>query len=175
MPGEAELHATEHGLVPDGEGWFVLNAKDARWFYTDDLGVYCGFEGDPRFAELGINLNVLRPGEPMAMYHADKAQEDFLVLSGECVVIVNGEERPLRAWDLFHCPEGVPHVIVGAGDGPSLVLAAGARPGQGKLVYPVDEAALRHGAGVEEETSAPAEAYKRFTAPEPGPYRDGLP
>jgi uncharacterized cupin superfamily protein len=110
----------------------------------------------------------------MAMYHHENSQEDFLVLAGECVVIVEGEERPLRQWDLFHCPPGVPHTIVGAGDGPALVLAVGAR-GTGEeqgLAYPVDPVAQKHGAGVDKETSLPSEAYEGMThawrAYEPG-------
>jgi uncharacterized cupin superfamily protein len=97
------------------------------------------------------------------MYHRENEQEDFLVLSGECVLVIEGEERPLRAWDFVHCPAGTDHVIVGAGEAPALVLAVGARSGGGGLVYPVSEAAKRHGAGVERETSDPAEAYARFS------------
>src|SRR5207244_8308337 len=122
---EASLRETDHGLVPDGEGWFVVNAGDARWF-ENELGGYCGFEGQPRFSQLGINLNVLPPGKPMAMYHREGEQEDFLVLAGECVLVIDDEERPLNAWDFVHCPAGTDHVIVGAGDRPCLVLAVGA-------------------------------------------------
>src|SRR5438105_14714760 len=115
--------------MPGGDGWFVLNAQDARWL-VGELGAYCPFEGKgARFPQLGINLNVMNPGEPMTMYHRENAQEDFLVLSGEALLIVNGEERPLRPWDLFDCPAGVHRAIVGAGDGRSRVLAGGARAG----------------------------------------------
>ena len=163
------------GLVPESAGWFVLNAKDARWL-DGDLGAYCSWEGreEARFAQLGINLNVLKPGVPMAMYHRESGQEDFLVLDGECVLIVEGEERPLKQWDLFHCPPDVPHTIVGAGDRPALVLAVGVRlpKGEGDLAYPVDPAAQRHGAGVAAETSDPDVAYEGMThewrAYEPG-------
>ena len=129
---EAKLvPAEEGGLVPEGEGWFVLNARDARWL-DGAFGKYTGFEGpESKFPQLGININVLAPGEPMTMYHREDAQEDFLVVAGEAVLIVNGEERPLQAWDLFHCPPGVDHAIVGAGAGPSIVIAVGARTGHG--------------------------------------------
>ena len=173
---EAKLVPAENGgVVPEDAGWFVLNARDARWL-EGTLGAYCAWEGpaDGRFPEVGINLNVLEPGVPMAMYHRENTQEDFLVLAGECVVVVEGEERPLRRWDLFHCPPGVPHTIVGAGEGPALVLAVGARTGsedQG-LLYPVDETALKHRAGVETETSSPADAYAGMTHTW-GPYRPG--
>ena len=115
---EAGLDRTPEGLVPEGEGWFVLNAREARWQDEGPLGVMCFFEGDVAFPQLGINLNVLEPGQPMCMYHWEADQEDFLVLSGEALLIVEGEERPLRAWDFVHCPPGTKHVIVGAGEGP---------------------------------------------------------
>ena len=176
MVPEAPLEQTDHGLVPKGDGWFVLNAREARWLDgSHPLGAYCGFEGESRFEQLGINLSVLQPGQPMAMYHWEDDQEDFLVLHGEAVLIVEGQERPLRRWDLVHCPRGTKHVIVGAGDGACVVLAVGSRSaGEDWGAYPVDETALRHGAGVERETAAPAEAYARFPKPEPSAYRDGL-
>jgi hypothetical protein len=113
MP-EATLNQTENGLVPQGEGWYVLNAREAKWLHSRGAGSYCGFEGDVRFPELGINLNVMEPGEPIAMYHTENAQEDFLVLSGEALLIVEDEERPLRQWDFFHCPAYTAHTILGA-------------------------------------------------------------
>src|SRR6267378_5122921 len=160
---EAKLiPADDGGVVPADGGWFVLNAKDASWL-DGDLGKYTGFEGkDARFPQLGINLNVMNPGEAMTMYHRENAQEGFLVLSGECMLIVEGQERPLKHWDYFHCPAGVDHAIVGAGDGPSLVLAVGARTGEEDdgLVYPADPTAQTHGAAPPSETSDPKEAYE---------------
>jgi uncharacterized cupin superfamily protein len=167
---EAQLERTEHGLVPAGEGWFVVNASDARWFESHGLGTYVPFEGEnARFSQFGINIAVLRPGEPSCMYHAEGAQEDFLVLAGECLLIVEGEERPLRAWDFVHCPPETAHVFVGAGDGPCLLLGTGARIEGRSLVYPVDETALKHRAGVERQTSDGAEAYAAYRLPEPAP------
>jgi uncharacterized cupin superfamily protein len=112
-----------------------------------------------RFPQLGINLNVLQPGEPMTMYHREEAQKDFLILAGDCTLIVQGEERPLRRWDLFHCP-GVDHAIVGAGEGRSLVLAVGARTGDEEkgLVYPAHPVAQKHGAAGRTETTDPKAA-----------------
>jgi len=131
MVPEARLEQTEHGLVPQGDGWFVLNAREARWYHGPGRSAICEFEGEfegeQDFLQLGINLSVLRTGEPMAMYHWEADQEDFLVLAGEALLIVEGEERPLRQWELVHCPAGTKHVIVGAGDAPCLVLAVGAR------------------------------------------------
>jgi len=150
------------GGVPQTPGWFVVSAQGTRWLYNE-MGWYDGFEGkgEAAFQELGINLNVLHPGLPMAMYHEEPGQEAFLVLRGECLLIVEGQERPLKAWDFFHCPPMTKHVILGAGDGPALVLAVGAR--KGKAAYPVDETAIRHGAGVEREGASPADAYAAYS------------
>jgi uncharacterized cupin superfamily protein len=159
---EARLVEAEcGGLVPDGPGWFILNARAARWVKSD-LGTYGAFENtSARFPQFGLNLKRLEPGQPSTMYHRENAQEGFLVLAGECVLIVEGEERLLGKWDYFHCPPGVAHVIVGAGSGPSLVLAIGARGEQvaGSWVWPTDPVAQRRGAGVPAETSDPRAAY----------------
>jgi uncharacterized cupin superfamily protein len=170
---EASLRTTKFGLAPDGDGWFVLNARDSRWRDTGDLGKFCDFEGKKRFRQLGINLNILEPGQPMGLYHRELHQEDFLVISGECLLIVEGEERRLQAWDFFHCPGGTAHIIVGAGDGPSVVLAVGARGGRKRLVYLADATALRHGAGVERETTSPSHAYGGFSTWARASYVEG--
>jgi uncharacterized cupin superfamily protein len=145
-----------------GQGWFVLNARDGRWVHAEGRGARLTFDGEPAFPQLGISLYTLEPGEPMAMYHWEADQEDFLVLFGEALLIIEGEERPLRPWDFVHCPPHTNHTIVGAGAAPCTVLAVGARehrgtPGWGG--YPVDETALRHDAGVERETNDVDEAY----------------
>ena len=176
MVPQAPLEETEHGLVPKGEGWFVVNARDARWRVSEGRGVSCIFEGEPEFPQLGIQLARLAPGEPLSMYHWEADQEDFLLLSGEALLIIEGEERPLRQWDFVHCPAGAKHTIVGAGERPCLVLAVGARDrsvGPDWGGYSVDEAALRHGAGVERETTKPKEAYTRFPDRTPARFRDG--
>ena len=159
-----------------GDGWFVLNAREARWYHGPGRSAICELEGEADFSQLGINLSVLEPGEPMAMYHWEADQEDFLVVSGEGLLIVEGEERPLRQWDFVHCPRDTKHTILGAGDGPCIVVAVGAREhqnGPGWGGYTVDEAALRHGAGVERETTDQYQAYARFTKREPTRYREG--
>ena len=170
---EAPRRNTKHGLVFDGDGWFVVNARDSRWRDYGPLGAACDFEGKRPFKQLGINVNVLEPGEPLAMYHRENKQEGFLVLAGECLLIVEGEKRSLKAWDFFHCPPGTAHVIVGAGNGPAVVLAVGARGGRKGVVYGVAEAAREHGACAEEETPKSAEAYARFPPPKRSPYRHG--
>ena len=176
MVPESQLEPTEHGLVPMGDGWFVLNAREAPWRHAEGRSAICIFEGEPEFSQLGINLSVLAPGQPMAMYHWEADQEDFLVLAGEALLIVEGEERPLRQWDFVHCPAGTKHVILGAGGGQCLVLTAGARDrstGPDWGGYTVDDAALRHDAGVEKETTDAEQAYARFAPREPSRYREG--
>jgi uncharacterized cupin superfamily protein len=159
---EAAFEETGNGVRPSGDGWFVVNARDLRWFESE-LGLYTMFDSElARFDQVGVNVGILRPGEPNCMYHAEDAQEDFLVVSGECLLVVEGEERHLQAWDFVHCPPMTEHVFVGAGDGPCVVVGMGARRKGRALVYPVNETALRHGAGVEEETSDPSVAYARF-------------
>ena len=96
------------------------------------------------------------------MYHAESAQESFLVLQGECLLIVEGEERRLRAWDFFHCPPDTTHAFVGSGDAPCVIVMVGARAPEGSILYPRDETALKHSAGVEEDTPSPHEAYAPF-------------
>jgi uncharacterized cupin superfamily protein len=172
MVPEASLEKTADGLVPHGEGWYVLNARDAPWRQRETLGRWCNLEGEPEFPELGFQLVVLEPGQPACMYHGESDQEDFLVVAGECVLVIEGEERRLRQWDFVHCPPWTEHVFVGAGSGRCVIVMVGARKPDGGIRYPVSDAAARHGAGVEAETSEPAEAYARFTRTV-GPYRDG--
>jgi len=160
MAPEAEFERTGGGLVPVGTGWFVLNARDARWL-EGAFGAYTPFEGEARFPAIGINIGVLEPGQPACYYHGENEQEDFLVLSGECRLLIEGEERPLRAWDFVHCPAWTRHVFVGAGDGPCAILAVGTRSSD-EVVYPVSELAQRHGAGVPTETGDPREAYSQL-------------
>ena len=188
MVPEARLEQTEQGLLLSPEdGWFVLNARDAQWRRCEGRGKWPRLEGaTPIFPQLGIGLTVLEPGEPMAMYHWETDQEDFLVLAGEALAIVEGQERPLRRWDFLHCPAGTNHVIVGAGQGPCVVFSVGSREHHtyrtagGHIegtddwgAYTVDEAALRHGACVEKETSDASVAYARFPEPVTTRYREG--
>jgi uncharacterized cupin superfamily protein len=176
MISEARLEHADGGLAPADAGWFVVNAREARWLEGEGRGARLPFEGETEFPQLGISLYVLARGEPMGMYHWEADQEDFLVLSGEPLLIVEGQERPLRRWDFIHCPAHTNHIIVGAGDAPCAVLAVGSREHQGGAGwggYRVDEAALRHGAGVERETNDAKEAYARFPAREPTGYREG--
>jgi uncharacterized cupin superfamily protein len=162
---EARLEDSGSGLAPASEGWFVVNVRDAEWLTSEQgelqpSGSECAFEGaGAEFKELGIRLHVLEPGEPNGLYHAESAQEDFLVLSGECLLLIEGEERRLRTWDFVHSPPGTEHIFLGAGEGPCVILMAGARPEDWRVRYPVSELAARHGASAAEETSDPRQAY----------------
>lgn len=167
MVDEARLEATPEGRIPAGPGWFVLNLKEARWGHSERFGSFCRFEGAERFEQLGLNVHVLAPGQPACLYHRENLQEDFLVLDGECLVVVEGQERRLRAWDLVHCPPGTTHVFVGAGERPCAILMVGARSADTKYVYPPDETAARHGASAAAETSDPREAYAGTPPPVP--------
>jgi uncharacterized cupin superfamily protein len=174
MVPEAPPERTEHGLQPTGdEGWYVLNAREAVWRRWPGMGTWPRLEGArPVFEQLGVGITVLEPGVPMAMYHWETDQEGFLILEGEALAIVEGNERPLRRWDFLHCPPGTNHVIVGAGRGPCVVFAVGSRANHtyrtpdGSIdgrddwgAYTADGAALRHEAGVEEETADADVAY----------------
>jgi uncharacterized cupin superfamily protein len=172
---EAPLERTEHGLRAAGEGWFVINAREAAWLGEDTFGHGVMFEGATEFPQVGINIQVLFPGQPNCYYHGEEAQEGFLVLAGECLLLVEGQERLMRAWDYVHLPPWTEHVLVGAGDGPCTVLGLGAR-GEDKqgLVYPVSELALRHGAGVEQEAHRGEDAYAGIERAQPHAYREGF-
>ncbi len=141
-------------------GWFIVNVADATAWKSENAGTYVPFEkpGD-RFRDFGINIHVLEPGEPNGKYHWESPQEAFLVLHGECIAIIEGEEHPMRRWDFLHCPGGTPHIFVGAGDGPCAILMVGARDPNEQILYPVDETAAKYGASVERETPDPKEAY----------------
>jgi uncharacterized cupin superfamily protein len=172
MVEEARLEQLDTGLAPVTDGWFVVNIRDAAWMTNDHFGAACIFEGkDVSFAGVGFTLGVLQPGKPSGMYHREANQEDFLVLAGECLLLVEGEERRLRAWDFVHCPANTEHIFVGAGEGPCIIFATGARVGwpETGIVYPRSELARRHGAGVEEETTQPSEAYAPYPRWQPGP------
>ena len=152
--------------------WFVINLPEGRWRRLEGLGIGVRPDVDDWFEQIGFTVRVLAPGEALAMYHRENDQEDFLVLSGEGTLLVEGQERPLRQWDFFHCPSGTAHALVG---GPMVVVAVGLRgheiaAGTGWGEYPVDDIALRHGVGVETATDDPDVAYARFGETETVPY-----
>jgi uncharacterized cupin superfamily protein len=157
---EAHAEETPYGRYITSDGWFVHNLADALAVRFEQGGALYPLE--PRehpFRDLGVNVRVLWPGDAGGLYHYEDAQEGFLVLVGECLLVVEEQERPLRQWDYFHCPPGTRHVVVGAGDSPCVVLMIGARREQEEFGYPVSAVAAKHGASVATETSDPEEAY----------------
>jgi uncharacterized cupin superfamily protein len=173
---EARIEDTPAGNVPCGTGWFVLSLIGARGFATEGHGVFCTFESpDADFEDFGINVHVLRPGERSALYHSENVQEGFLVLAGECLAVVEEQERVLRAWDYLHCPAGTAHALIGAGDGPCAILMVGARNPDATVHYPVSEVAARHGLSTPVASDAAREAYgnagwNRESVPTPMPW-----
>ncbi|HVU76961.1 MAG TPA: cupin domain-containing protein [Gaiellaceae bacterium] len=163
---EARSEETPYGRYVTSGGWFVHNLAEALAVRNEEKGG-AAYPLEPRDApfDLGVNVRVLWPGDPNCLYHSEGAQEGFLVLSGECTLIVEEQERPLRRWDYFHCPAGTRHVLVGAGDGPSVILMLGSRPDE-PLHYPVSEVAARYGASAAKDTHDPDEAYADW----PGDY-----
>ena len=184
MP-EAQLEDSGSGLAPASDGWFVVNVRDAQWLTSENgekrpSGSECSFESaKSEFPQLGMRLHVLEPGEPNGLYHAESEQEAFLVLSGECTLLVEGEERLLRQWDFFHSPARTEHIFVGAGNSPCVIFMVGARPETEtwSVVYPVSELATRYGASAETETTDPSQAYTGFepSRRERPSYWDSLP
>jgi uncharacterized cupin superfamily protein len=157
---EARIENTETGRMPADDGWFILNVSEIGWEAVEGGGTWCGFESPNAPSPLlGIGVHVLYPGDAPGFYHAESNQEGFLVLSGECVAIVEGQERPMGPWDYLHCPPGTAHITIGAGDGPCAILMVGTRSPDRKIDYLVDPAAARHGASVESPTDSPREAY----------------
>lgn len=189
MVTEARLEPADSGLTPATEGWFVVNVAEAAWLTNEAFGGRCVFEADVpvvrnrpelephRFADVGFTVAVLEPGTPSGLFHAESNQENFLVLMGECLLLVEGEERRLKPWDFVHCPPGTEHVFVGAGTGPCVIFMIGARRQPKTIVYPDSGLARRHGAGTDEETNSAAEAYAAFPHWLPGRPRtwDELP
>jgi uncharacterized cupin superfamily protein len=171
MVEEARLEETAGGLAPATAGWFVVNVRDGRWMTNPVLGDAFVLEGDEAgFDQVGYTIGILQPGQSGGRYHRESEQEDFLVLAGECLLIIEEEERPLKQWDFVHCPAGTNHGFVGTGDSPCVLFATGTRTENHEVVYPHSELAIRHGSGVETETTKPAEAYAPFPK-----WQDGRP
>ena len=106
MIDEARLEDVGSGLAPVSEGWFVVNARDAAWLTNETFGGVCIFESDdfvlrerpdlePVEVEgAGFTLARDQTGQASGLYHAEtKTQEDFLVVAGECIVLIEEQER----------------------------------------------------------------------------------
>ena len=183
MVREARLEDGGAGLVVAGAGWFVMNAREARWFHRPGRGdslplTGCDeLEAETYFPMLGMSIQVLPPGEPNGTYHWETEQEDFLVLAGEALLVVEGQERRLKPWDFVHCPPETRHAFVGAGDGPCVILCASSRQFQKDGpwgYYCFDETAAKYNAASPEDTQDGAIAYARFAPAKATRYRNGL-
>jgi uncharacterized cupin superfamily protein len=167
---EAPLEDDGHGLAAAGPGWFVVNLAVSRGRRSDRTGIFTDVEPPEGFRAYGIGVHVLWPGQPNGLYHEETNQEDFLVLSGECLVLIEEQERRLQAWDLVHCPPHTRHIFVGAGDGPCAILMVGTRDRDETIFYPASELAARHGAEAPKPTNSAREAYADFPRHEPARF-----
>jgi uncharacterized cupin superfamily protein len=165
---------TEDGLAPQAPGWYVVNAREVRWVGQDGMwrGPWLEAESAP-WLSLAFNVTVLDPGEPGGRYHGESNQEGFLVVAGECLLVVEGQERRLRQWDFFHCPPWTEHVLIGAGDGPAVVIAVSTRDPDQSVRYVANDIAGRHGASPRRDTSDASEAYADVDDTRVLPYREG--
>lgn len=182
MIEEARLEDVGSGVTPVTPGWFTVNVGAAAWIRSEAFGSRCVFESSPRvlahrpdvdpqrFTQAGFTLVVLNPGQPSGLYHAESSQENFLVLSGTCLLLIEEQERTLHAWDFVHCPPGTRHIFVGAGEEPCVIFMIGVRSGENAIHYPVSQVSLEHNAGVNAETDSPSQAYEGFA-----PWQLGLP
>ena len=170
---ESEIESTPEGRVPVGGGWFILNLGEMAWETAAGFGTWRGFDLDPEAPRMGLHIHVFQPGEANGYYHAEDAQEGFLVLSGECLAIVENEERRMRQWDYFHSPPGTEHITVGAGDGPCAILMFGSPDPSRAVSWIANEIAAKYGVSVERTTSVGSEVYRdppellRVRAPRP--------
>ena len=175
---EAQIEDIADGHVPVDGGWFILNLGEMAWETVPGFGTWRGFDppdADPSQPGIGVHVHVLQPGEAPGYYHAEEAQEGFIVLSGECVAIVEGQERRMRRWDYLHSPPGTGHITVGAGDEPCAILMFGSPDPRRKVAWIADGTAARYGASVANTTGQAAEAYGTLPAsvhgPAPAPFR----
>jgi quercetin dioxygenase-like cupin family protein len=159
---EAQIEQTPEGQMPVGVGWFILNLAEMPWSTIPGFGAWCDFDGrlaDPSAPCIGVHVHVLQPGECNGYYHAEAAQEGFLVLSGECIAVVEGEERRMRQWDYFHSPPGTEHITIGAGEEPCAILMCGSPDPRRQITWIANETAAKHGASVARTTGRGTEAY----------------
>lgn len=174
---EARINHTEQGSLPADGGWFILNLGEMAWDTVPGFGTWRGFDFAARPARepgSGVHIHVLEAGESNGYYHSEDAQEGFLVLSGECLAVVEGEERTMRQWDYLHSPPGTAHITVGAGSAPCVILMFGSPDPSRHVSWIADETAARHGVSVSRTTSDGAEAYpdipRETSVPPPPPF-----
>jgi quercetin dioxygenase-like cupin family protein len=174
---EAQIEETPEGRVAVDGGWFILNLAEMAWETVPGFGVWRGFDGPNSDSEqpgAGVHVHVLKPGEANGHYHAEAAQEGFLVLSGECIAVVEGQERRMRRWDYLHSPSGTAHITVGAGEAPCAILMFGSPDPSRKVEWIAHETAAKHGASVARTTGSADEAYGELPptvrCPPPAPF-----
>lgn len=174
---EARIEETDQGRMPAGEGWFLLNLGEMPWETVPGFGVWRDFDwGRKSDAEpgIGVHIHVLQPGESFGYYHAEEAQEGFIVLSGECLAVVEGQERPMGQWDYLHSPPNTAHVLIGDGDGPCVLVMFGSADPRRRVEWIAEETAAKHGASVKRTTGRDTEAYGDLPAavaiPPPAPF-----
>ena len=117
---------TDAGLVPQARAGSCSTHATHRGSEATERGQDTDFEGGQEWAQLGFRIQVVAPGQ-RGVYHGERGQEDFLVVSGECVLVIEGEERRLKAWDFVHCPPWTKHIFVGAGEAPCVIVMVGSR------------------------------------------------
>jgi uncharacterized cupin superfamily protein len=159
---EAQIEQTPEGRVPVDGGWFILNLGELAWETAAGFGTWCDFDPPERASttsRIGVHVHVLEPGESNGYYHAEAAQEGFLVLSGECIAIVEGEDRRMRQWDYFHSPPGTAHITVGAGEEGCAIMMLGSPDPKRKVEWIANAVAARHDASVARTTGRDTEAY----------------
>jgi uncharacterized cupin superfamily protein len=159
---EARIERTPEGQVAVDGGWFILNLGEMAWETVPGFGVWCGFDGpesQTSTRRVGVHIHVLKPGEANGYYHAEAEQEGFVVLSGECVAVVEGQERRMRRWDYLHSPAGTRHITIGAGEEPCAILMFGSPDPSRKVEWIADENAAKYGASVAYTTDRDTEAY----------------
>jgi uncharacterized cupin superfamily protein len=171
------LETTGGGRAPakGGQGWYVVNLADAAWVSSDRFGVWSDLEGQRgRFRQLGLNVSILKPGKAACLYHRETTEESFLVLHGECRLLIEEQERALKQWDFVHCPPGTRHVFVGS-EAPCAVLMVGTRDAAAGIHYPASELAARFEAAVATPTDDPQEAYGSLGLTRPQPVAQTWP
>lgn len=173
---KAQIETTPEGQVPVDGGWFVLNLGELAWEAAPGFGTWRDFNppgADPDAPGIGVHVHVFQPGESNGYYHAEDAQEGFLVLSGECVAVIEGAEHRMRQWDYFHSPPGTAHITVGAGDGPCAILMFGSPDPRRPVTWIANDTAAKYGASVARTTNRDTEVYgdlppvQRVQAPRP--------
>lgn len=96
----------------------------------------------------GVNLTRLPPGAASALRHAHEKQDEFVyILEGECVLVTDAGESPMRAGMCagFRAGTGDAHHLVNRGAADCLYLEIGDRTLFEHVTYPDDDLMIRPG------------------------------